>query len=138
MGIFDRIRKRSPKTESKKAPEKDVRDEKKTDTSKTNVIRQTTPGGASSLLLVAPRVSEKAAALAGKGTYVFNVPVSANKVEIKKAIEALYTVSVTSVRTSRGIGKRMVRGRITGQRNRWKKALVTLKRGQKIELHEGV
>lgn len=138
MGIFDRIRKRSPKTESKKAPEKDVRDEKKTDTSKTDVIRKTTPGGASSLLLVAPRVSEKAATLAGKGTYVFNVPVSANKVEIKKAVESLYAVSVTSVRTSRGIGKRMVRGRIAGQRNRWKKALITLKSGQKIELHEGV
>ncbi|MCI0479759.1 50S ribosomal protein L23 [Candidatus Uhrbacteria bacterium] len=73
-----------------------------------------------------------------KGTYVFDVPVDANKVEIRKAVEALYKVSVTSVRTIRGIGKILRRGRIGGRRAAWKKAVVTLKEGQTIDLYEGV
>jgi large subunit ribosomal protein L23 len=88
--------------------------------------------------LISPRVSEKAAILAHKGIYVFNVPVSANKVEVKKAVEAFFKVNVTGVRTSRGEGKILRRGRKEGVRNRWKKAIVTLKHGQKIDLYDGV
>lgn len=89
-------------------------------------------------ILLSPRVSEKAAILASKGVFAFNVPVSANKVEIRKAIEAVYGVNVVSVNTVRGEGKPMQRGRRPGSRNRWKKALVQLKPGQKIDLYEGV
>lgn len=88
--------------------------------------------------LISPRVSEKAAILASKGVFVFNVPVSANKVEVRKAVEAMYGVNVVSVNTVRGEGKPMQRGRRPGSRNRWKKALVQLKPGQKIDLYEGV
>ncbi len=89
-------------------------------------------------LLVSPRVSEKAAMLASKGVYVFNVPVSANKVEVKKAVEAKYNVKVDSVNTVRGPGKIVRRGGTAGVRNMWKKALVTLTNGQKIDIYEGV
>ena len=89
-------------------------------------------------LLVSPRVSEKAAMLASKGVYVFNVPVSANKVEVKKAVEAQYNVKVDSVNTVRGPGKIVRRGGTSGVRNMWKKALVTLMNGQKIDIYEGV
>ncbi len=89
-------------------------------------------------LLLSPRVSEKAAMLASKGVYVFNVPVSANKVEVAKAVEALYKVKVASVNTVRGPGKIVRRGRTAGRRNNWKKALVQLVAGQKLDLYEGV
>lgn len=94
-------------------------------------------GGNSPRLLVKPHVSEKAASSA-KGVYVFDVPVSANKVEIRKAVEALYNVKVEAVRTIRGIGKILKRGKITGRRKDWKKAVVTLKKGQTIDVYEGV
>lgn len=89
-------------------------------------------------LLSSPRVSEKASILTSKGTYVFNVPVSTGKVEIRKAVEKQYKVTVLRVNTIRGEGKVVHRGRIAGRRPRWKKALVTLKKGQTIELHAGV
>ncbi len=90
------------------------------------------------VLLAKPRVSEKAAILTSKGTYVFNVPVTAGKIEIRKAVEKQYKVNVTRVNTIRGEGKVVRRGKIEGRRANWKKALVTLKKGQKIELHAGV
>ncbi len=89
-------------------------------------------------LLANPRVSEKAAILTSKGTYVFNVPTSANKIEVRKAVEKQYKVNVIRVNMLRGEGKMVRRGRTTGQRADWKKALVTLKSGQKIEIHSGV
>jgi large subunit ribosomal protein L23 len=89
-------------------------------------------------VLVKPHVSEKAAHLAEKGIYVFDVPLNANKIEIRKAVESLYKVEVTGVRTQRGIGKAIMRGRISGSRSDWKKALVELKKGQTINLVEGV
>ncbi len=89
-------------------------------------------------LLSSPRVSEKAATLASRGSYVFNVPISANKIEVRKAVEARYGVSVADVRTIRGEGKKTRRGRIEGRRNAWKKAVVVLKPGQTIDLYEGV
>jgi large subunit ribosomal protein L23 len=89
-------------------------------------------------LIANPRVSEKAAILTSKGTYVFNVPTSANKIEVRKAVEKQYKVNVVRVNMLRGEGKMVRRGRATGQRTDWKKALVTLKAGQKIEIHSGV
>lgn len=88
--------------------------------------------------LMKPHVSEKAARLADKGVYVFDVPLDSNKVEIRKAVEAQYKVHVTAVRTIRGIGKLVSRGKISGRRNHWKKALVELKKGQTLNLVEGV
>ncbi len=89
-------------------------------------------------LILKPHVSEKAAHLADRGVYVFDVPLTANKVEVRKAIEALYRVDVTKVRTERGLGKPVRRGRIQGRRKNWKKALVEVKKGQSINLVEGV
>ncbi len=89
-------------------------------------------------LLLKPHVSEKAAVKADKGIYIFDVPVSANKIEVRKAVEAIYGVNVVAVRTQRGIGKIVRRGRTVGRRNAWKKALVELKPGQTLTLIEGV
>ncbi len=126
MAILERAKKSIVKPAKEKATE----------------VREVRPAssrvGALSHLLSSPRVSEKAAMLAAKDVYVFNVPINANKVEVGKAVEALYSVNVIQVRTIRGIGKIVRRGRSVGARNRWKKALVTIKAGQKIDLYQGV
>ena len=69
---------------------------------------------------------------------VFEVAKDANKIEIRGAIETLFKVSVTGVRTlvNRGKAKRV--GRFSGRRPGWKKAIVTLKAGDNIEFFEGV
>ena len=67
-------------------------------------------------------------------TYTFSVPLDAEKIAIRKAVEARYGVRVLAVRVIRGAGKMVQRGRITGQRNRWKKAMVELAPGQSIDV----
>ena len=89
-------------------------------------------------LLSHPHVSEKAARLAAQNTYVFDVALNAEKIAIKKAVEGLYHVKVIAVRTIRGSGKPVHRGRRASARSDWKKALVTLAPGQKMDLYEGV
>lgn len=89
-------------------------------------------------LLRKPHVSEKAARLAEQGVYIFEVPIRAEKVAIRQAVERLYSVKVTSVRTVRIAGKPVYRGRRAGRRSDLKKALVTLAKGQTINLYEGV
>jgi large subunit ribosomal protein L23 len=127
-------------TSAKKPVAKTSEPSKKADAPKKEITQASTAAEASRYadVLVKPHVSEKAAHLAGQGIYVFDVPLGANKVEIRKAVEALYKVEVTNVRTQRGIGKLISRGRIFGSRNDWKKALVELKKGQTINLVEGV
>lgn len=68
----------------------------------------------------------------------FEVDRRANRVEIKRAIEKIFKVNVVSVRTMQVKGKRKRRGRILGKRRDWKKAIVTLRPGDRIEFFEGV
>lgn len=91
-----------------------------------------------SAFLVRPHVSEKAALLKERGVYTFDVPVVAEKVAIKKAVEALYGVKVLDVRTVRHAGKPVYRGKRVSARNTWKKAIVTLAKGQTLDLYQGV
>ncbi|MDH7500992.1 MAG: 50S ribosomal protein L23 [candidate division NC10 bacterium] len=69
--------------------------------------------------------------------YFFEVARSANKVEIKKAIESLFHVHVVSVNTLSVRGKEKRVGRFSGRTSDWKKAIVTLKAGDSIEFVEG-
>jgi large subunit ribosomal protein L23 len=85
-------------------------------------------------ILEAPHITEKATALAGKNQYVFKVWSKANKTEIKKAIEDLYGVEVLDVKTINLPAKRRRLGRIEGWRKGYKKAIVRIKEGQKIEI----
>ena len=70
--------------------------------------------------------------------YFFEVARDANKIEIKRAIEAVFHVKVDSVQTMQLQGKLKRQGRAVGRRNDWKKAIVTLKPDQKIELFEQI
>jgi large subunit ribosomal protein L23 len=93
-----------------------------------------------------PRTIVRRALITEKGTrirerengYLFEVARDANKIEIKQAIEAIFPVKVQSVRTQRVHGKPKRMGRYAGHRPDWKKAVVTLHKGQTIELFEQV
>lgn len=69
---------------------------------------------------------------------VFEVARDANKIEIRRAVQDLFKVTVTDVRTLVVRGKVKRVGRFSGQRPSWKKAFVTLKAGDNIEFFEGV
>ena len=87
-------------------------------------------------IVKAPVITEKAANLGqNEGKYVFKVDPKANKTEIKLAIEKLFNVKVQDVRTVNVKPKKRRVGRYAGLTNRYKKAIVTLKEGQSIELN---
>lgn len=71
------------------------------------------------------------------GKYTFKVPLRANKVEIRKAVEAVFGVKVKSVATLRTMGKFKRMGKYIGKRPDYKKAIVTLQEGETIEFFEG-
>jgi len=81
-----------------------------------------------------PHVTEKALKLVDHGrAYSFDVAEDANKIEIRKAIEAIFNVKVESVRTMRMLGKYRRLGRHWGRQPSWKKAIVKLHAGYAIE-----
>lgn len=93
-------------------------------------------------ILKKPLVTEKMSAMNEKGRYGFFVDPKANKVEIRKAVEALYGVTVESVNTMRYAGKKIrrhtKRGLVNGQQAHYKKAVVTLKEGDVIDFYSDV
>ena len=96
-------------------------------------------------IILRPVISEKSIDESGRGKYTFAVHEDANKIQIKAAIEELYrkenvTVVSVNVLTTKAKEKRRgtKRGRISGYTTRWRKAIVTLAPGQKIEFFEGV
>ena len=69
--------------------------------------------------------------------YAFEVHRDATKIQVKNAVEKLFGVHVTGVRTAISRGKNKRVGRSIGQRPNWKKAIVTLREGESISLFEG-
>jgi large subunit ribosomal protein L23 len=85
-----------------------------------------------------PLVTEKSTRQKEEGRqYVFEVDPEANKIEIQHAVEQLFKVKVLHVRTSNALGKLKRVGRKYGKRPDWKKAIVTLKEGDRIGFFEG-
>jgi len=90
-------------------------------------------------VVVRPLMTEKSMRLKDERNMItFQVVPDANKVEIRQAVEAIFKVKVRAVRTSTMEGKLKRMGRHQGRRPSWKKAVVTLAPGHKIELVEGV
>lgn len=82
-----------------------------------------------------PVITEKATSdQIDRNAYHFRVPVNANKVEIRRAVETLFDVKVSNVNTLRVSGKSRRRGWRAGQAPNWKKAMVTLGEGYTIEV----
>ncbi|MCK9438821.1 MAG: 50S ribosomal protein L23 [Patescibacteria group bacterium] len=89
-------------------------------------------------ILVKPLVTEKAANLGSLNQYAFVVSDSANKIDVAKAIFEVYGVKPEKVNIIKVKGKVVSRGKITGKRKDFKKALVSLKKGDSISIYEGV
>jgi len=89
-------------------------------------------------ILIKPLVTEKITALGAQGKYGFEVCRPANKIEIAKAVENAYGVRPIKVSVSNVSGKKVRYGRTSGKTKSWKKAVVTLKKGEKLEIFEGV
>lgn len=89
-------------------------------------------------VLLRPIVTEKTTVLTGIDKYVFEVDIRANKNQIKEAVELAFNVHVTAVNTMKMKGKLKRFGRKVTPRPDWKKAIVTLIPGEKIELFEGI
>ena len=86
-----------------------------------------------------PLVTEKGTTLKEQNNQlVFEVDLDANKSEVKKAVERLFKVTVLSVQTQNRLGKRKRLGKSVGRRKHWKKAIVTLKQGDRVDFFEGV
>ena len=86
-----------------------------------------------------PLVSEKGQRLKEAANQItFEVATDANKIEIRQAVEKIFNVRVASVRTLITRGKERRVGRRIGRQSNWKKAVVTLRQGENIELFEGV
>ena len=89
-------------------------------------------------ILLKPIVSEKSTLLHSKNQYVFKVAPSANKIEIKKAIQEAFHSMPTDVRIIRVQGKEVRRGTQKGRRASYKKAIVKMPAGVTLPIYEGV
>lgn len=147
MGLFDKFKfkkgqrpekKFSGKKKSEQAASGSVLDLVKEDASavsekpKKPVALKASTGRAFRVLL-RPEFSEKARMLSRMGKYVFVVDTRANKPEVKKAVEKVYDVHVADVNILTFSGKARRYGRAVGRTRGWKKAIVSLRSGEKIE-----
>jgi large subunit ribosomal protein L23 len=90
-------------------------------------------------VLQGPLLTEKGTLLKEKDNKVlFKVSKNANKIEIKNAVESIFKVKVDRVTTMNCKGKKKRMGKYEGRRSDWKKAVVTLKQGEKLDFIEGV
>ncbi len=89
-------------------------------------------------IIHSPRVSEKAALNMQQNQYVFRVAPDATRPEIRRAVEALFKVSVISVQVLNVHGKRVQTRQIPGRRRSWKKAYVRLAKGQQLDLERAL
>lgn len=92
----------------------------------------------SARVLVKPLITEKATHLGAENKYVFVVSGSANKITVAKAVATIYGVKPLAVNIINSLGKRVKRGRVSGKRKDWRKAVITLKKGETIKVYEGV
>ncbi len=85
-------------------------------------------------VLIRPIVTEKSSAMGSKGAYVFAVNPKANKLQIKAAVKSVYGVDAVAVRVQNFLGKPVRTRSGYGSRKSWKKAVVTLKKGQSLDV----
>jgi len=154
MSILQKFKKKKDETKelpkkeaadnaAKKTEKNEVRDEKKTtevyalkQESAVKVKKGTKDKNAYRGLL-RPVVTEKSAVLADANKYTFEISTSLNKIETSKAIQEVYGVKPKSVHVINVSGKSVRFGRKIGRRKGWRKAIVTLKKGEKIEVYQG-
>jgi len=149
MGLFDKWTKKTEKeqlqavekkakvgVEKKVVAKSAVTDKVKKDVKLEKDVKNVS--GNAYKIIVRPLISEKAAIAEANSVYTFVVSTRATKIDIKKAIKQVYGVMPLKVRVINVEGKDIRFGRNNGKRSEWKKAIVTLPKGQSIQIHEGV
>ncbi len=149
-GFFDKFRKQKEQevAEGKKAENtkksdktdkvKKAKKAKKTEKAEGSIRPKGTMIEGLENVIIRPHVTEKSAVLADAGQYVFVVKRNANQVQVAQAIKAMYGVQPVKVNIANYKGKKVRFGRVQGRQNDWKKAIVTLPKGTKIDVYEGV
>ena len=133
---------KSRKPAAKKAEKASVakpKAEKKAEPAKTEVVAKPASGKGKSVkfsyeAIKQPHISEKASYLAESDQYIFEVSPNYNKNEVKRSVEGIYNVDVLSVNMIRIPAKKRRLGKTQGFRKSYKKAVVKIKNGQKIEI----
>lgn len=150
MGIWNRFKKEKEQEVGKGAKAVKVSDskkEKKTEkkvtkaakeTKTTKAVKGTAAPESLEKLILKPYITEKSAILAHDDQYVFVVDARANRIQVRNAVKAMYGVTPVRVNVQNYAGKRVRFGRIRGKQKNWKKAIVTLPKGTKIDVYEGV
>lgn len=147
MSFFDKFKKLfKPKELKKKVekpkPKKPVKKVEKVERPTPKPIKKPKvrkiPAWEISKLIFTPQITEKATDLSAENKYIFKVARIANKSQIKKAVRALYGVKVTSVNIINIHRKPRRIGKTSGFKPGYKKAVVTLAKGEKIEIVKGV
>ncbi|MFH1413085.1 MAG: 50S ribosomal protein L23 [bacterium] len=110
----------------------------KDETGKVKIVVKKIKYGQAYKILLKPLITEKGSSLNTINKYVFEVAPKANKVEIAKAVNEIYGVMPSKVNIIKMQGKKVRRGRISGKRRDWKKAVVSLPKGKSINVYEGV
>jgi len=150
MGFFDRfkkfkrgeIKKEEAKTKFLKSKSEEVKIKEEVipavekEKSAKKIKKEET--GEAYRILIKPLITEKGANLSSENKYVFEVAPEANKIEIKKAIKNVYGIEPININIINIPGKEVRFGRTKGRTKDRKKAIVTLKKGEKIEVYEGV
>ncbi|TSC74779.1 MAG: large subunit ribosomal protein L23 [Parcubacteria group bacterium Gr01-1014_30] len=133
MALID-IFKRKPKEKAEKLPKKkkEVKEEKPKEEAPKKVEKK--KESLAWRFLKSPQITEKATELSKGNRYTFKVSSESSKAEVRKAVEQLYGVDVLGVNVIRVPRKQRRLGRITGWRKGYKKAIVRIKEGQKIEV----
>ena len=134
--FIKKTKKVSSESKEKKADKKLTKD--KTTGGKENIFQivSRVKNEIISRVLIRPLITEKATNLSAIGKYLFEVAPKANKADIKKAIKFLYKVNPIKVNIIKVRGKKVRYGKARGKTKNWKKAIVTLKKGEKIEFTE--
>jgi len=140
MGIFNATtdNKDESKNEDKASSEEKGMKDLYTAEGKVKKDKNKKVSGRAYRVLVRPMVTEKATNLSSVNQYVFMIDNDANKIEVAKAVFEVYGVKPTEVNIIKVKGKKVNRGKITGKRKDFKKAIVTLKKGESISVYEGV
>jgi len=136
MGLFGN-KKDSVKSNDHGASKTDVKEEKKEKGEKNDkVLQQNSDGSLAYEFIVKPWITEKTHELMADDKYVFKIRQKTTKFQVKKAVENLYEVEVKKVNIVNIHQKKRRFGRIMGKKSAIKKAIVTLKEGNKIEIFE--
>lgn len=133
MALFKRKKESSAKGQT--AKKKQGKQQKRSAAAKK---RQISSQSRAFAVLKRPLLTEKGTFLGALNKYFFEVDQRATKQEVRKAVEEIYGVRVIKINMIRQLGKARRSGKVAGRTRNWKKALVTLQKGNSIELFKGV